>query len=105
MGGAGVLADVSYSAPDKMGYSYPYYWEFHIWGDKGMLSFNYNSDGVTLYTADADAPGAVPAVAPFGNVLDAFLDEIEGRPTLMSSAEALAASRKTLEIQKIADEA
>lgn len=103
-GGAGVLADVSYSAPNRMGYSYPYYWEFHIWGEKGMLSFNYNSDGVTLCTADADAPVLVPAVEPYGNVLDAFLDEIEGKPTLMSTAEALAASRKTLQIQRVADE-
>ena len=104
-GGAGVLADVSYSAPNKMGYSYPYYWEFHIWGERGMISFNYNSEGVTLCTADADAPVVVPAVEPFGNVLDAFLDDIEGVPTLMSTAEALAAQRKTLEIQRVADEA
>ena len=104
-GGAGVLADVSYSAPNKMGYSYPYYWEFHIWGERGMISFNYNSEGVTLCTTDADAPVVVPAVEPFGNVLDAFLDDIEGVPTLMSTAEALAAQRKTLEIQRVADEA
>lgn len=104
-GGTGVLADVSYSAPNKMGYSYPYYWEFHIWGDRGMISFNYNSDGVTLCTADSDAPEAIPAVAPYGNVLDSFLDDIEGKCTLMSTAEALAASRKTLEIQAVADNA
>ena len=104
-GGAGVLADVSYSAPNKMGYSYPYYWEFHIFGDKGMISFNYNSDGVTLCTADAEAPEVIAAVTPYGNVLDAFLDDIAGKPTLMSTAEALAASRKTLEIQAIADNA
>ena len=104
-GGIGVLADVSYAAPNTMGYTYPYYWEFHIWGERGMISFNYNSDGVTLCTADADAPTAVPAVEPFGNVLDAFLDDIEGKPTTMSTAEAFAAQRKTLEIQRVADEA
>lgn len=104
-GGAGVLADVSYSAPNKMGYSYPYYWEFHIWGERGMVSFNYNSDGVTLCAADAEAPTVVPAIAPYGNVLDAFLDDIEGKSTLMSTAEAIGVQRKALEIQRIADEA
>ena len=88
-----------------MGYSYPYYWEFHIWGERGMVSFNYNSDGVTLCAADAEAPTVVPAIAPYGNVLDAFLDDIEGKSTLMSTAEAIGVQRKTLEIQRIADEA
>ena len=104
-GGIGVLADVSYAAPNTMGYTYPYYWEFHIWGERGMISFNYNSDGVTLCADGETAPREVAADVPYGNVLDAFLDDIEGKPTLMSTAEALAASRATLTIQKIADEA
>ena len=104
-GGIGVLADVSYAAPNTMGYTYPYYWEFHIWGERGMLSFNYNSDGVTLCADGETAPREITADAPYGNVLDAFLDDIEKKPTLMSTREALDASRTTLMIQKAADEA
>ena len=104
-GGIGVLADVSYAAPNTMGYTYPYYWEFHIWGERGMISFNYNSDGITLCADGESEPRMVAADAPCGNVLDAFLDDVEGKPTTMSTAEAIAAQRKTLEIQKVADKA
>ena len=103
-GGIGVLADVSYSAPNKLGYTSPFYWEFHIWGERAMLSFSYGSDGVTVYGMDAAAPEVVPPITPNGTILDAFLDDVEGKPTILSTAEVIASSRKTLEIQKVADE-
>ena len=104
-GGTGVLADVSYSAPGTMGYSYPYYWEFHVWGEKGMISFNVTQPGVILCADGETAPRTVEPVAPVGNVLESFLNEIEGKPTMMTTAEAIAVSRATLLIQKVADEA
>ena len=104
-GGTGVLADVSYSAPNKMGYSYPYYWEFRVWGEKGMISFNVTQPGVILCADGETAPRTVEPVAPVGNVLESFLNEIEGKPTMMTTAEAIAVSRATLLIQKVADEA
>ena len=103
--GAGVLADVSYSAPNSMGYTYPYYWEFHIWGERGMISFSVTTEGITLCLNGESAPRTLPAAKPLGNVLDNFLNEIEGKPTMMTTAEALAVSRTTLEIQRIADTA
>ena len=103
-GGIGVLADVSSSAPNKLGYTSPFYWEFHIWGERAMLSFSYGSDGVTVYGMDAAAPEVVPPITPNGTILDAFLDDVEGKPTILSTAEVIASSRKTLEIQKVADE-
>lgn len=103
-GGIGVLADVSYSAPNKLGYTSPFYWEFHIWGERAMLSFSYGSDGVTVYGMDAAASEVVPPITPNGTILDAFLDDVEGKPTILSSAEVIASSRKTLEIQRLADE-
>ena len=103
--GAGVIADVSYAAPNSMGYAYPYYWEFHIWGDKGMLSFSVNSDGVTLCADGATAPEQIPAVTPVGDTLASFLADIAGKPTMMTTAESIYASRATLLIQKAADEA
>lgn len=103
--GAGVLADVSYSAPNSMGYTYPYYWEFHVWGERGMLSFNVPTPGVTLCLDGETAPRTVAAAEPCGNVLDTFLDEIEGKPALMTTKETIAVSRATLAIQRVADEA
>ena len=102
-GGAGVIADISYAAPNTMGYTYPYYWEFHVWGEQGMLSFSYNSDGVTLCVNGATEPEIVPAVTPVGDTLSAFLDDIAGKPTMMTTAEAFAASRATLTIQAAAE--
>ena len=101
--GAGVLADVSYSAPNTMGYTYPYYWEFHVWGERGMLSFNVTEPGVTLCLDGESAPRRIEAAEPRGTVLDNFLNEIEGSPSMMTTAEAIAVSRATLRIQAVAD--
>ena len=38
--GAGVIGDVSYSIPDGVEFGLPYYWQFYIWGTKGVLSFS-----------------------------------------------------------------
>ena len=103
--GAGVLADVSYSAPNSMGYTYPYYWEFHVWGERGMLSFNVTTPGVTLCLDGEKAPRVIEPKAPCGNVLETFLDDAEGHPTGMTTAEVIAVSRATLEIQAAADRA
>ncbi len=104
-GGAGVLADVSYSAPNSMGYKYPYYWEFHIWGDKGMISFSVNTPTVTLCADGEKPPREIEPLTAVGTTLDAFLDEIEGKPTTTTTTEVIASSRATLLIQKAADEA
>lgn len=38
--GAGVVGDVSYSIPDGVEFGLPYYWQFYIWGTKGVISFS-----------------------------------------------------------------
>lgn len=101
--GAGVLADVSYAAPDSMGYTCPYYWEFHIFGERGLLAFNAVTPGVTLCLDGETKPRTVAPAAPSGSILDSFLDEIEGHPSVLTTAEALATTRATLEIQAAAD--
>ena len=46
--GAGVLADVSYSAPSQV-FGMPTYWEFRFWCEKGLLTFSYNDPVVYIY--------------------------------------------------------
>ncbi|MBQ4518054.1 MAG: Gfo/Idh/MocA family oxidoreductase [Clostridia bacterium] len=103
--GAGVIADISYSVPNSIGFNIPYYWEFKIWGSHGMLAFSANADGVKLYLDGEKEVLNIPAIEPKDNYLDAFLDEIEGKKSsLISSEEIFNSSKTTLLIQKCADE-
>ena len=52
----GVIADVSYFAPEKCGFNNPFYWRFTIWGRKGVMEFNYFDDGVKLCLSGAKEP-------------------------------------------------
>jgi predicted dehydrogenase len=47
--GAGVIADVSYSAPATFGYSLPTYWQFNVWGSGGLLRFIENVPDIEAY--------------------------------------------------------
>ena len=103
--GAGVIADVSYSVPDSIGYKLPYYWEFRIWGSCGLISFSANSDGVKLYKNGEEDFCVIQGIETDDNYLDAYLDEIEGKESsLLSSKEVFTSSRMTLLIQQQADE-
>lgn len=51
--GAEVIADVSYSAPSQA-FSLPSYWEFRFWCERGMLTFCYNDERVTVYEDGCD---------------------------------------------------
>lgn len=104
--GCGVLGDVSYAAPDSQGYTMPTYWRFTIWGTRGVLEFSYGEPQVNLYrdgnkdVAILDAP-----VQPGPDYLDELLLDIAGKPTELNTAAVLAASRTTLDIQAVADQA
>ena len=103
--GAGVIADISYSVPNSIGYSIPYYWEFKIWGSLGMLAFNITLDGVKLYVNGEKEVLDIAPLVTEENYLDAFLDETEGKkPSLLCTEDVFNASYATLLIQKKAEE-
>ena len=103
-GGAGVIADVSYAAPCKVGFPNPYYWDFRIWGTKGFLSFAYSSDGVLLAKSGNQEILTIPGETPECTYLDDFINEIDGKKaTRLSTEESLKSSRYSLEIQAYAD--
>ena len=103
--GAGVLAEVSYFAPASMGYALPSYWQFRIWGSRGMLECDLRGH-VTLYMEGEREPRAVePLPDRPGGYLEAFLAEVRGELAELSpsTAQVLESSRVTLKTQEAAD--
>ena len=101
-GGAGVIADVSYSAPTQA-FSLPSYWEFRVWCEKGMLYFNRPNAQVTVYKEGAQEPlqyTDLPAVP--SDYLSDFVKEIQSGADDMT-ANILASTRIALMLQVEAD--
>ena len=104
--GGGVLADVSYLAPDGTGYTPPQYWRVTCHGTGGFVEGNYNERVVRIAAGDDKAPREIPADADVpGGCLDAFLLEVSGRrdDDRLTTDQVLDASRRALRIQDAAD--
>jgi predicted dehydrogenase len=99
--GAGVLADVSYSAP-AYAFSLPGYWEFRVWCDRGLVTFNYNDSFVTLYEADNPTPQKFTHTAPIPGYIDEFIAEINNN-TCSVTENVLKSTETALLIQQQAD--
>lgn len=103
--GAGVMADFSYLAPDRLGYQLPHYWHLLIHGSTGLLETHLLSEEVMVIKDNSDAPENRPALngRPRGYLSD-FLHEMRGRKDLadLTSAQCLRASRMALETQAAA---
>lgn len=103
--GAGLIADVSYAAPNSSGYTLPFYWRFTIWGSKGVMEFSSNS-GEFAVALDG-SPGVEVIKVPdidTGNCLDVFLEELSGNHADINTSSVIRVTRNTLMIQKHADE-
>lgn len=104
--GCGVLGDVSYLAPDDIGYGIPQYWQFRFWGTRGLLENNLLAKEITLYPQSGkQARVFTPGDGTPGGYLKAFVSEVRGETASLSltSAEILAASRTVLRVQQAAD--
>lgn len=101
--GAGVIADVSYSAPNAHGYEHPSYWHFRVFGSLGMVDFGENIDGITLYPKEGEITKLSP-VQPERNLLDEFYavvsGETDGREYTHNMLEA---AKQTLMIENSAE--
>ena len=102
--GGGVLGDVSYLTPDGVAYGASQYWRVTVHGDAGSVETSYNVKSVELAIDKVQSIVSDPG-NPTG-CLDAFLDEIEGkpRPDALKTSDVLDASRRTLLIQQAADQ-
>jgi predicted dehydrogenase len=103
--GGGVLGDLSYLAPDGIGYSGEQYWRITCHGDAGVVETNYNAQSVTLSAGSEVKQVPLDPGRPTG-CLDAFVDEIAGsvRPGALTTQDVLDASRRVLLVQQAADE-
>lgn len=99
--GASVLADVSYSAPTQV-FSMPTYWEFRIWCERGLLTFNFVDPTVTVFEEGKPQPQIFSGIAPDGDYLTEFADEIT-QNTKHVTANVLRSTETALTIQQFAD--
>ncbi len=99
------FADLSYLAPDTMGYELPNYWRIVIHGTRGMVEASCGAPQATVVTdADQNIYGAQgPSDSP-ATCLDDFVAEIEGRSRAdgLTTERILSVSRFALEAQKLA---
>ena len=95
--GAGVLADLSYSAPPLV-YGTETYWNFKFWCDKGLVTFNWNTPNVTVYKFGENEPWVLDGIKDEKNYLDDLLDEIQTNGELMTDS-VLCTTYQTLTLQ------
>lgn len=104
-GGCSVQADVSYAVPSHAEFELPFYWQFIIWGKRGVLRFAENGRGLDAYFDNTKAPIYIEGSIPENNHITDFIKEIDGSGTpLVSTEEVIASQRDTLLIQKAAKE-
>ena len=101
-GGIGVLADVSYSAPSSQAFSLPSYWEFRIWCEKGLLTFNWANASVTVYTEGETQPITYTDLPYGGDYLAEFTEEIQTNGSRVTE-NVIASTKIALTLQAKAD--
>lgn len=101
--GCGVLADVSYAAPSHAEFGLPFYWQFIIWGSKGVIRFAEDGKPTEVYYDYAKEPLYIEGEdCPTNHIID-FVNEIDGKTDLLiSTQEVLNSQRDTLIIQNAA---
>lgn len=98
--GTGVIADVSYAAPDSIGFDMPSYWDFKIWGSKGMLAFAVGRNEIELYQNGSHSVKTYSGISAPTDYLSDFLRETSGEnPLLLDTHASLRAAANTLKIQ------
>ncbi len=100
--GAGVIADVSYSAPNEYGYSHPSYWHFRIFGENGMIDVREGSDEITFYPSSGEIIRLNP-VEPEKDLITEFAEIIKSNSIKEYNKEMFDSTEQTLMIQKYSD--
>ena len=101
--GAGIIADVSYSAPNNSAFTLPSYWRFTFWGEDGYLECHYGEGAVNLAKSTDKHASRIEAPPLSDSCLSDLIREINGEPTNFDTKSIFFASRKALELQQFAD--
>ena len=103
-GGVGLMADVSYSSPNSIGYTHPAYWRFSIAAEKGTIEFGPNMKEIRVgYEGREGIEYIIPPAVETGDCLSVFIKELAGEKTDIDTATVFKSSRNTLKIQQAAD--
>ena len=105
--GCGVLGDVSYFAPNSMGYTMPWYWRMTVWGRKGVIETSSTTKQVLLgLDGQKDVKSMDPEADNTGGYLADFLADLAGTPNPEGSSTptVLRSARVALTTQRAADE-
>ena len=104
--GCGVLGDVSYFAPDRAGYTMPYYWRTTFWGRDGVIETSTTAKDIQVLGRE-DATVQIKPLPPAqrGGYLRSFLDDIAGKVPAngLDTAAVLRSTRNVIRIQEAAD--
>ena len=98
--GCRCMGEVSYFAPDVSGFNTPFYWRFTIWGEKGVIEFNYNDDGINAAFNGVEGMKKFAGAVNERTDLSSFIAEIDGGNPPLCTAHILKISRKCLELQQ-----
>lgn len=102
--GAGIMADVSYAIPDGVEFALPYYWQFYIWGTKGVIRFSLNDEKAFCYLAGKAEPVELEEKEIDADYLTDFHRFVTGQgDTVLPMEDVFRATRATLTIQKAAN--
>lgn len=98
--GCRCMGEVSYFAPDANGYDNPWYWRFTIWGEKGVMEFNFCSSGITFASKNQTGLQHLDGMDNEWTDLTSFLAELDGKSAPLNTKQVLKISRKSLELQQ-----
>lgn len=100
--GCGCTADVSYAAPDKFGFTTPFYWRFTLWGSKGVAEFCAADDVVHFYN---NITGKIENIHPdesvAGDYLNEFFNELNGNSFHYGTSHILHITEAALKLQRL----
>jgi predicted dehydrogenase len=105
--GGGVFGDVSYLAPDGIGYNAPQYWRVTFHGTGGVIEARYGAKSVELIRASDTSVQIIPAEPDVeAGRLHAFLRAVDGdvREGDLTASEVVTATRCALVLQGAADQ-
>ena len=99
--GAGLIADVSYSAPSQV-FSMPTYWDFKLWCAKGLIHFNATQAKVYVYKEGEPQTVVLEEEMVVGDYLTDLMREIKTNDIKITES-VLFATSQTLSLQEYSE--